>query len=76
MKTGLKNVVLCDTKGAIYEGRDNLNPITAEMAKISNLDKKQGGLADVIKGADVFIGVSAPGVLTAEMVGTMAKDPM
>lgn len=76
MKTGLKNVVLCDTKGAIYEGRDNLNPIKEEMAKISNLNKKQGNLADVIKGADVFIGVSAPGVLTAEMVGTMAKDPI
>ena len=76
MKTGLKNVVLCDTKGAIYEGRDNLNPIKEEMAKISNLNKKQGNLKDVIKGADVFIGVSAPGVLTAEMVGTMAKDPI
>ena len=76
MKTGLKNVVLCDTKGAIYEGRDNLNPIKEEMAKISNLNKKQGDLKDVIKGADVFIGVSAPGVLTAEMVGTMAKDPI
>ena len=76
MKTGLKNVVLCDTKGAIYEGRDNLNPIKEEMAKISNLNKKQGDLKDVIKGADVFIGVSAPGVLTAEMVETMAKDPI
>lgn len=76
MKTGLKNVVLCDTKGAIYEGRDNLNPIKEEMAKISNLNKKQGNLKDVIKGADVFIGVSAPGVLTAEMVETMAKDPI
>lgn len=76
MKTGLKNVVLCDTKGAIYDGRDNLNPIKSEMAKISNLQKKKGTLADVIKGADVFIGVSAPGVLTAEMVATMAKDPI
>ena len=76
MKTGLKNVVLCDTKGAIYEGRDHLNSIKAEMAKISNLEKKQGQLADVIKGADVFIGVSAPGVLTAEMVSTMADKPI
>jgi len=76
MKTGLKNVVLCDTKGAIYQGRDNLNPIKEEMAKVSNLNKKQGQLADVIKGADVFIGVSAPGVLTKEMVATMAKDPI
>ncbi len=76
MKTGLKNVVLCDTKGAIYEGRDHLNSIKAEMSKISNLQKKTGQLADVIKGADVFIGVSAPGVLTAEMVATMAPKPI
>ena len=76
MKTGLKNVVLCDTKGAIYEGRDNLNAIKAEMAQISNLQKKKGQLADVIKGADVFIGVSAPGVLTADMVATMADKPI
>lgn len=76
MKTGLKNVVLCDTKGAIYDGRDNLNSIKAEMAMISNLEKKQGQLADVIKGADVFIGVSAPGVLTAEMIATMADQPI
>jgi len=76
MKTGLKNVVLCDTKGAIYEGRDNLNPVKEEMAKLSNRSLKKGQLADVIKGADVFIGVSAPGVLTADMVATMAKDPI
>ena len=76
MKTGLKNVTLCDTKGAIYEGRDNLNPIKEEMAKISNRSLKKGSLEDVIKGADVFIGVSAPGVLTSEMVATMAKDPI
>lgn len=76
MTTGLKNVVLCDTKGAIYEGRDHLNSIKAEMAKISNLSKKRGQLADVIKGADVFIGVSAPGVLTPEMVSTMAENPI
>lgn len=76
MKTGLKNVVLCDTKGAIYDGRDNLNSIKAEMAKISNLEKKQGQLADVIKGADVFIGVSAPGVLTADMIASMADKPI
>ena len=76
MKTGLKNVILCDTKGAIYEGRDNLNPIKQEMAAISNREMKKGSLADVIKGADVFIGVSAPGVLTEDMVATMAKDPI
>lgn len=76
MKMGLKNAVLCDTKGAIYEGRENLNAVKAEMAKLSNKQQKKGQLADVIKGADVFIGVSAPGVLTAEMVKSMAKDPI
>ncbi len=76
MKMGMKNAVLCDTKGAIYKGREGLNAIKAEMAEISNLQMKKGSLADVIKGADVFIGVSAPGVLTAEMVATMAKDPI
>ena len=73
---GLKNVILCDRKGAIYEGRDGLNPAKEEMAKITNPEKKAGSLAEVIVGADVFIGVSAPGVLTAEMVATMAKDPV
>ena len=73
---GLKNVILCDRKGAIYEGREGLNPAKEEMAKITNPDKKAGSLADVIVGADVFIGVSAPGVLTADMVATMAKDPV
>ena len=73
---GLKNVILCDRKGAIYEGREGLNPAKEEMAKITNPDKKAGSLADVIVGADVFIGVSAPGVLTADMVAIMAKDPV
>ena len=73
---GLKNVILCDRKGAIYEGREGLNPAKEEMAKITNPEKKAGALADVIVGADVFIGVSAPGVLTADMVATMAKDPV
>ncbi len=73
---GLKNVILCDRKGAIYEGREGLNSAKEEMAKITNPDKKAGSLADVIVGADVFIGVSAPGVLTADMVATMAKDPI
>lgn len=76
MSLGLKKVILCDTKGAIYEGRDNLNPMKEEMAKISNLQKKKGLLKDVIVGADVFIGVSAPGTVTKEMVKTMAKDPI
>jgi malate dehydrogenase (oxaloacetate-decarboxylating) len=69
---GLKDVVLCDRNGAIYDGRDNLNPQKAELAKITNKQMRKGSLEDVIKGADVFIGVSAPGCLTQEMVKTMA----
>ncbi|MCK5758632.1 MAG: NAD-dependent malic enzyme, partial [Clostridiales bacterium] len=76
MSMGLKKVILCDRKGAIYKGREGLNPEKERMADISNLDKKSGSLADVIKDADVFIGVSAPGVLTAKMVKSMAKDPL
>ena len=76
MQTGLKNVILCDRTGAIYEGRENLNPIKEEMAKVSNRLMKKGGLGDVIEGADVFIGVSGPGILTKEMVRKMAKDPI
>jgi malate dehydrogenase (oxaloacetate-decarboxylating) len=74
MSMGLKKVILCDTKGAIYEGRDNLNVDKAEMAKISNLERKKGSLKDVIAGADVFIGLSAPGMVTGKMVQSMAKD--
>ena len=74
MSKGLKNVVLCDRKGAIYKGREGLNDIKKEMAEISNLEMKKGSLADVVKGADVFIGVSAPGNLTQDMVKSMAKD--
>ncbi|MCX7708744.1 MAG: NAD-dependent malic enzyme [Clostridia bacterium] len=76
MAMGMKKVILCDTKGAIYEGRDNLNAEKAEMAKISNLHMKKGLLKDVIVGADVFIGLSAAGMLTKEMVKTMEKDPI
>ena len=76
MSKGLKKVIWCDRKGAIYKGREGLNEIKAEMAEISNLEMKKGSLADVIKGADVFVGVSAPGSLTKEMVQTMAKDPI
>ena len=76
MQSGLKNVILCDRTGAIYEGRDNLNPVKEEMAKVSNRLMKKGALGDVIEGADVFIGVSGPGVLTKEMVKKMAKDPV
>jgi malate dehydrogenase (oxaloacetate-decarboxylating) len=76
MSMGLKKVILCDTKGAIYEGRDNLNAEKAEMAKISNLQKIKGSLKDVLVGADVFIGVSAANMVTKEMVKNMAKDPI
>ncbi|MDR3215984.1 MAG: NAD-dependent malic enzyme [Clostridiaceae bacterium] len=76
MAVGLKDVVLCDRDGAIYEGRSNLNPIKAEMAAISNRLHKKGSLADVIKGADVFIGVSAPGTVTEDMVRSMAVNPI
>ncbi len=76
MSKGLKKVILCDRKGAIYDGREGLNEIKQEMAKISNLEKKAGSLADVVVGADVFIGVSAPGSLTKEMVKTMNVDPI
>lgn len=76
MSMGLKNVIMTDRKGAIYEGREGLNAIKEEMAKITNRDKQKGSLAEVIKGADVFIGVSAPGTLTGEMVSSMAKDPI
>ena len=62
--------------GAIYEGREGLNPIKEEMAKITNKDHVKGTLAEVIKGADVFVGVSAPGTLTGDMVRSMAKDPI
>ena len=74
LSAGFKNVVMCDRAGAIYAGRDGLNWIKAEMAQVTNLNKETGSLADVIKGADVFVGVSGPGTLTTEMVKTMAKD--
>lgn len=73
---GLKDVVLCDRQGAIYKGRDGLNSEKAEMAEITNSQLRKGSLADVIKGADVFIGVSAPGCVTPEMVKSMADDPI
>ena len=74
---GLKDVVLCYRAGAIYSGRpNNMNPAKEEIAAITNQKGKKGTLAEVLVGADVFIGVSAPGTLTAEMVKTMAKDPI
>lgn len=74
LSSGFKNVTMCDRKGAIYAGRDGLNWIKEEMAQVTNLDKKAGSLADMLVGADVFIGVSAPGMVTKEMVQTMNKD--
>ena len=73
-RMGVRDIVICDRKGAIYEGREGLNPIKEEIAAVTNRNMEKGTLAEVIKGADVFVGVSAPGVLTKEMVSTMAKD--
>jgi len=73
---GLSDVVLCDRTGAIWAGRENMNEAKEEIASMTNQKMKKGKLADIIVGADVFIGVSAPGVLTEEMVKTMAKDPI
>ena len=74
LSAGFKNITMCDRKGAIYAGRDGLNWIKEEMAQVTNLDKKAGSLADMLVGADVFIGVSAPGMVTQEMVATMNRD--
>ena len=76
MSMGLKNVIMTDRKGAIYEGREGMNDIKKEMAEITNLNRETGELSEVIQGADVFIGVSAPKTLTADMVRTMAEDPI
>ncbi len=73
---GLQNVILCDRHGAIYEGRDNLNKEKEQMAKITNKNHEKGSLADMLKGADVFIGVSAPGCVTPEMVKSMNENPI
>ncbi|MEE3375019.1 MAG: malic enzyme-like NAD(P)-binding protein [Acutalibacteraceae bacterium] len=74
MSYGAKNVIMCDRKGAIYKGRDGLNWIKEEMAEVTNLEHKEGSLADMLVGADVFIGVSGPGTVTQDMVKTMNKD--
>ena len=75
LKAGYADVTLCDRKGAIYEGRqEGMNPVKEEMSRITNREKRAGSLADMLVGADVFIGVSAPGAVTTEMVKTMAKD--
>ena len=74
LSAGFKDISMCDRKGAIYKGREGLNWIKAEMAEVTNLDHKAGSLADMLVGADVFIGVSAPNTVTTEMVKTMNKD--
>ena len=75
LSAGVKDLTLCDRNGAVYEGRPKgMNPIKDEMAKVTNLSKKAGSLADMLVGADVFIGVSAPGAVTTEMVTTMNRD--
>ena len=76
LSMGIGDAILVNRGGAVYDGRTDLNSEIQMMAKITNKHKKQGSLADVLKGADVFIGLSAPGILTAEMVATMNKDPM
>lgn len=76
MSMGLTNVIMTDRKGAIYKGRGGMNPIKEEMAEITNFKRETGTLKEVIWGADVFIGVSAPGTLTADMVRTMAENPI
>ena len=74
LSAGFQNITMCDRKGAIYAGREGLNWIKEEMAQVTNLEKKSGSLADMLVGADVFIGVSAPGTVTTEMVKTMNRD--
>ena len=76
LSMGAKNVIMTDREGAIYKGRENLNPIKMEMAELTNLSMEKGRLSDVIKNADVFIGVSAPGTLTKDMVKSMAEKPI
>ena len=74
LSAGFKDITMCDRKGAIYKGREGLNWIKTEMAEVTNLSRKEGTLADMLVGADVFIGVSAPNTVTTEMVKTMNKD--
>ena len=75
-RMGVRDVIICDRTGAIYEGREGLNPEKAEIATWTNREGVKGTLAEAVAGADVFVGVSAPGVLTADMVRTMAADPI
>lgn len=74
LTAGFRSVTMCDRHGAIYQGREGLNWIKEEMAQVTNLERRAGSLAEMLVGADVFIGVSAPGMVTKEMVQTMARD--
>lgn len=76
MSLGLRDVILCDRTGAIYEGRENLNQSKIDIAKVTNREMTKGSLVDAVKGTDIFIGVSAPGVLTQDMIKTMNADPI
>lgn len=76
MKAGVRDIVICDRSGALYPGRANMNPFKEKMASITNLSKQEGSLQDVLKGADAFLGLSAPGTLNGDMVKTMTKDPI
>lgn len=76
MTLGLRDVILCDRTGAIYEGREKLNPSKEAIAKVTNREMTKGSLVDAVKGTDIFIGVSAPGVLTQDMIKTMNTDPI
>ena len=76
LSAGYKDITMCDRKGAIYAGREGLNWIKEEMAQLTNLERRAGSIAEMLKGADVFIGVSAPGTVTTEMVQGMNRDPI
>ena len=76
LQLGIGNVVLVDRQGALCPGQDWMNPAQAEMAEITNKDRQTGSLAEIMKGKDVFVGVSAPNIVTAEMVASMAADPI
>jgi len=76
LRMGLRNVILCDRQGAIFAGREDLNAVKEEMAAISNPERRKGPLSDVLKGADIFIGVSGPGIVTEDMIRSMNRDPI
>ena len=76
LSAGFRDITMCDRKGAIYAGREGLNWIKTEMAEVTNLERRAGSLADMLVGADIFIGVSAPGTVTGDMVRSMNRDPI